>query len=216
MMFGEFGTIDTEGAADAGSPTFPEPTDNRPGRGAMLGTFGGLLPLFLAIPLFALGLWSVGLVVYLGGTLLVIGPRLGRRESVGSLDLSSLVFGVLLAIAFFGFGNVFFLQHFGVVINTLLLAQVLSGELRRQPWTAQFAKRMYPPAQWDTRAFFEGNRFLSRLWGLVFVVSILMATFGTTPLVLFVLPTGLLVAALVLGPPLARWYGRRFPPTVEP
>jgi hypothetical protein len=185
-------------------------TDHRPNRLAMLGIFGGLLPQLLAIPPFVLGLWGIGLMISLGGNLIVIGSNLVRRQPIGSLALSSLALSMLLALGYFVFGNIFLLKHFGVVINGLLLGQVLYGELRGEPWTAQFSKRMYPPERWGTRAFFEGNRFLSRLWGLVFGVSLLMAAFGTSPLLLFILPNGLLVLALMSGPSLGHWYSVRF------
>ncbi len=185
-------------------------TDPRPHRFGILGIFAGLLPQLLAIPAFALGRWSSGLVISLGGNLLITGSLLVRRKPISSLALWSLILSVLLAIAYFGFGSLFFLKHFGVVINGLLLGQVLSGELRAQPWTVQFSKRLYPPERWGTRAFFEANRFLSRLWGVIFGVSLLMAAIGRSALFLFILPNGLLVLALVLGPSLGHWYGARF------
>jgi hypothetical protein len=72
---------------------------------------------------------------------------------------------------------------------------------------------MYPPEVSGTRAFFEGNRFLSRAWGVIFVVAILMSTAGTTPLVLLVLPNALVIVVLVFGPEIDHWYGSRFAPS---
>jgi hypothetical protein len=124
----------------------------------------------------------------------------------------SLGLGVVIVVAYFGFHSTLVLRHFGVVINAVLLAQVVRGELRGEPWTLQFAKRMAPSEAWDSRAFIEGNRFLSRVWALIFVLSLLMETFGQSVLVLFVLPNVLLVVALAVGPSLGRWYGRRLAP----
>ena len=121
----------------------------------------------------------------------------------------SLGLGVVLLVAHFAFHSTLLVRRFGVVINAVLLAQVIRGELRREPWTLQFAKRMAPPERWSSRAFVEGNRFLSRIWALIFVLSLLMAAFGRSAFVLFVLPNVLLGVALALGPSLARWYGRR-------
>lgn len=59
---------------------------------------------------------------------------------------------------------------------------------------------------------FEGTRFLSRLWGAIFVVSILLAVFGTNTLELIVLPNLLVVLALVFGPRIGHWYAIRFSP----
>jgi len=86
------------------------------------------------------------------------------------------------------------------------------GELRGEPWTLQFAKRMSPPERWTARGFIEGNRFLSRIWAVIFVLSLLMAAFGQSALVLFVLPNIMLVVGLAFGPSVARWYSRRITP----
>jgi hypothetical protein len=188
----------------------------RPNRLALLGALGGLLPMLIAIVPFVLGLWAAGLAVYVGGNLVVIAARLAGRKAIASLDLLALALGVLLAAAYVGFGNHFFLQHFGVVINGVLLGQVALGELRGTPWTEPFAKRMYPPEAVTTRAFVEGNRLLSRMWGIIFVADILMSALGTSAFVLYVLPNVLLVLALALGPSIAQRYGRRFLPTPRP
>jgi hypothetical protein len=177
---------------------------------AMLGALAGLLPQLLAIAPFVFGMWGLGLTVSIAGNALVIGSHLYRRKPVGTLDVSSTILTLVLAVGYFGFGNVLVLRHFGAVIYGLLLGQVLFGERRGEPWTAQFSKRMFPPERWRTRAFFEGNRLLSRVWGSIFIVDILMAAFGTTPLVLFVLPNVLLVAAVLIGPSLGHWYGLKF------
>jgi hypothetical protein len=121
----------------------------------------------------------------------------------------SLAFGAVVVAGYFTFHSTAIVRNFGVVINAVLLVQVVRGELRGEPWTLQFAKRMSPPERWSSRAFLEGNRFLSRIWALIFVLMLLMEAFGRSALVLFVLPNVLLVVALALGPSLARWYGRR-------
>jgi hypothetical protein len=192
----------------ASTPRAPEAEPTR--RFVPLGMLGGLLPQLLAIVPFVLGRWGVGVVVSMGGNAFVLTRSLRKGQKVGALEASSTVFSVLLAVGYFGFGNVFFLRHFGVVINALLLVQVVWGEFRGTPWTMQFSKRMYPAERWGTRAFFEGNRLLSRIWGAVFVLDILMSALGTTPLVLFVLPNALPLVALVMGPRLGHWYGARF------
>jgi len=169
-----------------------------------------MVPLLLAIPAYMYGLWGVGLVIVVGGGLIFIGSRLVLHKPVSGLDVTSLALGLLLAIAYFGFGNLFFLKHFGAVIYSALLVQVLYGELRGEPFTAQYSKQMYSQGHWATRVFVEGNRFLSRLWGVVFAVAIVLSAFGSTPLVLIVLPNGLVVLVLVLGPDIAHRYGIRF------
>jgi len=188
------------------------------------GILAGMLPLFLAIPFFSFGLWGTGFLIAVGGGVIVIGKRRIKGKPVSGLDIVSLLLGVLVAIGYFGFGNVFFIKHFGVVIYGALLIQVLYGELRGQPFTAQYAKQIISSDRWATRGFFETNRFLSRFWGVIFVFSILMAVLGTSPLLLTILPNALVVLALVFGPNIAHWYAIRFaarrvpksnPPTLQ-
>jgi len=102
------------------------------------------------------------------------------------------------------------------VIYSVLLVQVLYGELRGEPFTAQYSKQMISSDRWATRGFFEMNCFLSRLWGVIFVTSILMAAFGTSRLMLLVLPNVLVVLALVFGPSICHSYASRFLPKGSP
>lgn len=125
------------------------------------------------------------------------------------LDVSTLGLLAVVAISYFVFNNTFLILHFGVVIYSILMVQVLYGEIRRQPFTAQHAKQMYPSDRWHTQAFFKGNRFLSRLWGAIFVVSILMVVFGTDTLMLLILPNALMILELVIGPSIGHRYSMR-------
>lgn len=179
-------------------------------RQVIRGVLAGMLPLLLAIPFFSFGVWGTGILIAVGGSVIVIGKRRLKHKPVSGLDIVSLFLGVLVAIGYFGFGNVFFIKHFGMVIYGALLIQVLYGELRGQPFTAQYSKQMVTSDKWNTRGFFEGNRFLSRFWGVIFVISILMAVFGTGTLVLIALPNVLVVLALVFGPNIGHWYAIRF------
>jgi len=172
----------------------------------------GMAPLFFAIPAFMYGLWGTGILIAVAGSFVSVCSRLSRHKPVSGLDLSSLALGVLLALGYFGFGNIFFIQHFGIVIYCALLIQVLYGELRGEPFTAQYSKQIISSDRWATKSFFETNRFLSRFWGLIFVVSILIVVFGTGPLMLTILPNALVVLALVFGPNIGHWYSNRFTP----
>jgi len=179
-------------------------------RSVIRGIIRGMVPLFLAVPAFVYGLWGTGVLILVVGSCFGVGSRLSRHKSVSCLDLSSLALSVVVAIAYFGFGNIYFIQHFGVLIYGVLLIQVLHGELHGKPFTVQYSKRMISSNRWATRGFFEMNRFLSRFWGLIFVVSILMVVFGTSPLMLVILPNALVVLALVFGPNIGHWYANRF------
>jgi len=173
------------------------------------GLLAGLLPFFLVIPAFTLGQWDFGLAISVAASLIAVGLRLLLHRPVTGLGFSSLGISVLLAIGYLGFGNIFFIQHFGVVIYAALLTQVLYGELRGQPFTAQFSKHVIASERWNTRGFLEGNRFLSRLWGVIFAISILMGIFGTGMLMLMVFPNVLVILGIVLGPNIGHWYAVR-------
>ena len=173
------------------------------------GLLAGLLPLFLVIPAFAVGQWSFGLTIGVAASFIAVGSRLRRHKPVTGLGFSSLGLSVLLAIGYFGFGNVFLVQHFGVVIYGALLIQVLYRELRGQPFTAQFSKQMIASEHWNARSFLAGNRFLSRLWGVIFAISIIMGIFGTGTLMLMVLPNVLAILGIVFGPNIGHWYAFR-------
>jgi len=170
------------------------------------GLLAGLLPLILVMPAFAVGQWGFGLAISVAASFIAVGSCLRRHKPVTGLGFSSLGISVLLAIGYFGFGNVFFIQHFGVVIYGALLIRVLYGEIRGQPFTAQFSKQIIESEHWNTRRFLEGNRFLSRLWGVIFTISILMGVFGTGTLMLMVLPNALVLLGIVLGPNIGHWY----------
>jgi len=187
-------------------------TSLRPGskRQMLVGVFGGMIPLLVAVVPFSMGLWGLGLLIVVGGGAFIFAVRQVRHTPSSLLDISSLGFGVLLAIAYFGFGNVFFLQHFGVVIYSLLLLQVVYGEARGEPFTLQYAKKMVSPDVAASRTFLDANRFLSRLWGVIFAAALLMSAFGASPFVLWILPNALVILALVFGPEIGRWYATRF------
>jgi hypothetical protein len=137
------------------SAGIPRNAAQRPGskRQMLTGVLGGMAPLLVAIVPFTLGLWSLGLVIVVVGAFVVLLVRLVRHSPMSALDLSASAFGVLLAIAYFGFGATYLLQHFGVVIYALLLLQVLIGEIRGHPFTTQYAMKMYPREVSSTRAF---------------------------------------------------------------
>jgi apolipoprotein N-acyltransferase len=90
------------------TPTAPLAPTERPSRLAMLPALTGMGPPLLAIVPFTLGLWALGLVVFLGGSALLLAMRLIRRDQITSLDLGSFALVVLLAVSYFGFGNTYF------------------------------------------------------------------------------------------------------------
>jgi hypothetical protein len=188
-------------------------TQGRNGAGtnphALFASLAGLVPMLLAVIPFSLSMWTLGLGIYFAATALLIARKLLRREPIESLDAISVLFFIALAVAYASFGDVFLLQHFGAVINALLLGQVIYGEMRGGPWTLQFTKRMYPAELWHDRVFLGTNRLLSRIWGVIFGICIVSAALGTNGWLRAILPTALPIAAIVLSPRFGRWYGQR-------
>lgn len=179
-------------------------------RQMLRGLLAGLVPTFIAIPLFMLGFWGLGISISLSVSLFSIVMHLFRHKPITGVDLSTLALLAIVAIGYFVFHNTFFILHFGVVIYSILLIQVIYGEIRRQSFTAQYSKQMYSSELWSKRSFIEGNRFLSRVWGTIFGVSILIGVFGTSTLMLMVLPNMLIVIGFIIGPSIGHWYGTRF------
>jgi hypothetical protein len=50
------------------------------------------------------------------------------------------------------------------------------------------------------------------MWGVIFVLDVLMSALGTTALFQFILPNVLLIVALVAGPFIGAWYGKKGDP----
>jgi hypothetical protein len=169
----------------------------------------GLIPMLLAAIPFSLSMWALGLLIYFAAATVLIGRQLLLRERIGSMDVFSMSFFFVLGLAYVWLGNVFCLQHFGAVINAVLLAQVLYGEVRRQPWTLQFTRRMYPPELWNDRVFLNTNRLLSDLWGIIFAFCVVSASLGSNGWFRAILPTALPIVAIALSPRFGRWYGQR-------
>lgn len=180
----------------------------KPDARALLAELRGMLPMLLAAIPFSLNMWTLGLIVYFAASAAIFTERLVRRERIPALDWFSVTFLMILAAAYLLARNIFLLQHFGAVINSLLLAQVLYGELRGEPWTLQFSKRMYPQTLWSNTRFIRANRFLSRAWAGVFVICIACAALGRNGWLRSFVPTVLPIAAIALGPRVARRHVR--------
>jgi len=188
-----------------------QPNADQPGqkqRSALL-SFTGLIPVALSIPILLFRLWTLGIMVGVVSTAVVIAYHLRKGQGITGLDLMSLVFGVGNAVLYFGFHNTVLLDHLDVLIYTLLFAQVAYAQVRGGSWTIQFARRSVAPELWNTTGFVEGNRFVSLLWAACFGLCDVAALAGPTDAIKLWVPVVLLVATGVLTPRLARWYGTR-------
>jgi hypothetical protein len=170
-------------------------------------SFSGLIPVLLLVILVLLHQWSLSIIVSLASSLLTIGIGQLQRRKPTSIELLSLLFGIVNADLYFKFHNTFLLSHLGVFIYTLLLVQVVISLIRNKPWTEQYAKRSVPEAVWDSPIFHATNRFLTTVWGVVFAVSTLLS-FAVDPIIRTGIPIALLILTAVMTPKLVAWYSR--------
>jgi hypothetical protein len=91
-------------------------------------------------------------------------------------------------------------DYMGIMIYLVLSLVAFGSLFAGAPFTAQYARDMVDRSVWDTPAFKSVNRFMTGVWGGVFVVDLLLITYsktGTGPYAPF---AGILVyAVLVLG-----------------
>jgi hypothetical protein len=175
---------------------------------SLLLAFTGLIPLALMVPILLLRLYAVGLVEGLVAGAAVIGYHLARRQGITSVDLLAGGFAAVSAILYFGFDNKTTIENLDVAIYTLLAVLVVLSLVRRQPWTAQFARRVIPPEMRETPAFHTINMRITGLWAGAFVVCDLLALLGSGPVRRYV-PIALLIMFAALVPRLARGYRAR-------
>jgi hypothetical protein len=192
------------------------PTDViQPKKPNWLLSFTGLIPVILAIPIIILHQWTLSIIITIVSALIVITYHLSKGQGITSLDIFSLLFGVVNAALYFGFHNAIILQHLDTTIYTILFAQVVYSLLRDQPWTEQYARRTVAPELWTTKPFHEVNRFLSILWGIVFLGCDLMSLLIPNDTLRTVLPVALLVLLAVSTPRLVGWFSARYLPQQE-
>lgn len=154
--------------------TFATPASGRPPRW-WLG-FIGLAPIALTLPLAFLHLWSLYVVTVIATSLLVLGYRLLQRQRFNDANVLTLLFGVFNAVLYFGLHTSIVLQHLNTAIYTLLFIQVVSSLLWGEPWSGQFTKSFGAArGLLQTRAFHEGNRFVTTIWAAGFLLCALIA-----------------------------------------
>lgn len=187
--------------------TTPEVQQKKPN---WLLSFTGLIPVVLAIPILVLHLWTISIIVTLASALIVISYHLSRKQGITSLDSFSLLFGCLNAILYFGFHSTIVLQHLDTTIYTILFVQVVYSLIVNKPWTEQYARRTTSAELWETKPFHDTNRFLTILWGVVFLACDLISLLVSLSLLRLLLPVLLLVLLAVLTPRLARWFATRY------
>jgi hypothetical protein len=49
------------------------------------------------------------------------------------------------------------------------------------PFTLQYARESAPPEHWQSPGFIRANQLISRVWGIAFVVNIVLVTIALNP-----------------------------------
>jgi hypothetical protein len=177
------------------------------GRGSLLLSFSGLIPVALAVPILMLHLYGFGIVISVVSSTAVIVYHRYRGQGVTALDVAALLFGVLSGALYFGLHNTALPEHLGTVFYVLLAGQVAWSAVRGTPWTLQYARRSAPPEQWSAPAFVAGNWAASALWGASFLGCTLISVLASGLAFGVYLPLALLAGAALATHPLARRYG---------
>lgn len=167
-------------------------------------------PWLIAIIPFVLKLWSIGLAIVIVGGIFITLRQWNKKKQIGSFQLTSLALLAVVSIAYFGFGNIYLLLHFGLVIYSLLLIPVIYGEIRGAAFTEYYAKQMVPKENWGTPAFKAGNHFISRLWGITFAIAIVFVLLGNNTTELVVIPNVLIVIMLLASTRIAHSYATKY------
>ncbi len=137
--------------------------------------FIGLAPIALTLPLAFLHLWSFYIVAVIATSLVVLGYRLFQRQRLNGGNVLTLLFGVVNAVLYFGLHISIVLQYVNIAIYTLLFVQIVVSLLWGDPWTEQFTKPFGAArGLLQTRAFHEGNRFVTLIWAAGLLLCVLI------------------------------------------
>lgn len=114
---------------------------------------------------------EIGLVVALALAVLMAVLRLHR----GVIMWVSLVFFGAATVAVFGFGNMWVVEHLGVLANGALALAAWATIVMRRPFTLDYARQQTDPAKWHAPLFIRVNYQLTAVWAAVFTFNTLLA-----------------------------------------
>ncbi|MBT8490606.1 MAG: hypothetical protein KJN62_06130 [Deltaproteobacteria bacterium] len=102
---------------------------------------------------------------------IVLNLRDVRQRNIKILDLGTLAFFVLLAIASFS-SDAVWIDHYAAPLSSAALFLIaLVSILIRKPFTMQYAREQVDRKFWDTPGFYTTNRTISAVWSVSFAVS---------------------------------------------
>src|SRR6476619_4538002 len=137
--------------------------------------FTGLLPVLRMVPILLVHAYALGVIVAAAGCLGVVGYHLARGQGITSLDLLALAFATVNLCLYFFAHSTWLIEHVAVVFYTLLAAQCLVSLVRRDPWTAQFTRRVVTPAFVADPRFQTMNVRATTVWAVAFVACVVLS-----------------------------------------
>jgi hypothetical protein len=146
----------------------------RPGPAYIIGLLVGFTP-WIVYGILS-GLPSAGSGVAIG-LALVVTVLFGYRDLKNRFILSwgTLVFFVFALIAVVILQVPAIEENMNILINAALAGIVFLSVLLGRPFTLQYAKRITSHLLWDTPGFFRVNRFMTLVWGFLFLVNLAIA-----------------------------------------
>ncbi|HTT75174.1 MAG TPA: hypothetical protein VMF50_04250 [Candidatus Binataceae bacterium] len=167
----------------------------------------GLIAWAAYIALAVSGHWRLALLAGAIVTAVIVAIEY-RHRAVKIPDATALGFFVVMLVVSMAIGT-WLINGYNVLIVWAAFGAVFWTTIAIGfPFTLQFAREQAPPAVWHEPIFIRTNYQISLLWALTATVNAILGIamhFVTHPLIIgMVLPTLLLIFALVAGP----WYGK--------
>ncbi len=116
---------------------------------------------------------KIGMFFPFIASLIITIPQVLKKRC-NLLDLATLAYFTLVAVApFFGKGG-FFLGRGGFISYALLFSVSLTSLLIKKPFTLEIAKRAYPESYWKDEIFIMVNVVITTVWTGIFLINTLL------------------------------------------
>ena len=138
---------------------------------------------------------DAGILIALGLSCALLAEQVWSR-SFRVLDIASLVYFVIAALATYATGTSIFVSQAGPISFAVLLGVAVGSLAIKRPFTSDPARNDYPRQYWRNPNFLAAHNIVTTVWGGVFLICGLVVAFSATALTSPVL-IGLMVAAMI-------------------
>ena len=125
--------------------------------------------------------WSAAVVFGLLASTGLLSLTASFHVKVKLLDWVLLAYFVIAALATFAARAAVFPIYSSVVIWVLYACVTWISILVGAPFTVQYARESVPPEHWSSPDFVQSNRIISTVWGVAFVVNIVLVSIALKP-----------------------------------